>query len=498
MHAGTSKDMVLSGDWITPTLNGETFFDKPAFHNWLVALAFVVLGFTEFAARLPNALLGLGCVLVTYLLGRRLYGPGAALLGAVVLATTAEFFVLSRTIMHDMSLAFFVTLGLALWFVGYSRNATERRWFLLSYAAFGGAMLAKGPIGVLLPGAVVFLFLLARRELRFLGRMSLGWGILIGLLVAAPWYLAISLRNPDFARYFFIELNFGSFLSQDPHHPEPFHYYLPVLLVGFIPWSFFLPAALVRVWQRKGEDMHGGTVFLLLWAGLYLAFFSAAESKLATYILPIFPPLTLLVGRLWDELATTPTSTLRKAVLWSFTPFLALPAGVILWVQTHPLPLTELADRYGVALEKAASPLVALIIGLALAFALVLTRRTRAGFAGVALSFATFIALFFAFIVPVMNLHQSSREMTLEMDQLLPAGEPMPHYSSIRDSALFYTNRPLQLIRNHKELDDLLSTDAQAYCVISASRYHEMKLQAPIVYERGDDLLISNRRAEEE
>jgi 4-amino-4-deoxy-L-arabinose transferase-like glycosyltransferase len=388
-----------------------------------------------------------------------------------------------------------VTLGLALWFVGYSRNATSRGWFLLSYAVFGGAMLAKGPIGVLLPGAVVFLFLLARRELRFLGRMSLGWGILIGLLVATPWYLAVSLRNPDFARYFFIELNFGSFLSEEGHHPEPLHYYLPILLAGFFPWSFFLPAALVRAWQRKGEDTNGGTLFLLLWAGLYFAFFSAAESKLPTYILPVFPPLALLLGRLWQELATAPTSRLRKAVLWSFAPFLALPAGVILWVQTHPLPLTELAARYGLALEKAASPLVVLIFGLGAAFVLVLVRRTRAGFAGVALSFAMCVALFFAFIVPVMNLHRSSREMALELDKLLPAGEPMLHYSSTRDSARFYTDRPQQQIRSKKELDGLLSTDARVYCVISASRYREMGLQAPIVYQRGRDLLISNRRA---
>jgi 4-amino-4-deoxy-L-arabinose transferase-like glycosyltransferase len=274
------------------------------------------------------------------------------------------------------------------------------------------------------------------------------------------------------------------------------HYYLPILLAGFFPWSFFLPATLVRAWQRRGKDTNGGTLFLLLWAGLYFAFFSAAESKLATYILPIFPPLALLLGRLWHELATTPTPRLRKAVLWSFAPFLALPGAIIFWVQTHPLPLTELAARYGVALEKAASPLLALIFGLGAAFVLVLVRRTRAGFAGVALSFATCIALFFAFIVPLMNLHQSSREMTLQLDELLPAGEPMPHYSSIRDSALFYTDRPLQLIRNHKELSDLLSNESQAYCVISASRYREMKLQAPIIYERGDDLLISNRRAE--
>ena len=99
----------------------------------------------------------------------------------------------------------------------------------------------------------------------------------------------------------------------------------------------------MRAWQRRGEDAHGGTVFLLLWAGFYLAFFSAAESKLSTYILPLFPPLALLLGRLWQELAASPTPALRKAVLWSFSPFLALPAGVLLWVRSHPLPLPALA-----------------------------------------------------------------------------------------------------------------------------------------------------------
>jgi hypothetical protein len=111
---------------------------------------------------------------------------------------------------------------------------------------------------------------------------------------------------------------------------------------------------------------------------------------------------------------------------------------------------------------------------------------------------AAFVALFLAFIAPVMNLHQSSREMALEMDALLPEGEPMPHYSSIRDSALFYTDRRLQLIRNYKELRDLLSSDRRVYCLISASRYREMGVEAPIVLEIGDDLLISNRPPEDE
>jgi 4-amino-4-deoxy-L-arabinose transferase-like glycosyltransferase len=495
MHAATSKDMVVSGDWTTPTVNGEPFFDKPAFHNWLVALSFLTFGVNEFAARFPNALLGLGCVLVTYLFGRRLYGPGAGLLGALVLATNAQFFVLSRTVMHDMSLAFFVTLGLALWFVGYTKNAAEKRWFLLSYAAFGGAMLAKGPIGVLLPGAVVFLFLLIRRELRFIGRMSLGWGILIGLAVAAPWYVMVSLRNPDYLRYFFIELNFGSFLSETSHHPEPFHYYVPTLLGGFFPWSFFLPVALVRAWQRRAEDGHGGTLFSLLWVGFYFLFFSAAESKLATYVLPLFPPLALLVGRLWQELATAPTPALRKAVLWSFSPFLLLPLAVVVGVQTHRLPLVEMAARYDLSLGEAASPLIALIAGLAAAFALVLASRTRAGFAGIVVSFAAFIALFASFIVPLMSERRSSHEVAMKLDSLLPEGEPVACYSSLRDSVLFYTDRKLLVLKSGQQLDDYLSSDDPAYVLISTRRYEKMGLEAPIVHEAAGELVISNRDA---
>ena len=261
---------------------------------------------------------------------------------------------------------------------------------------------------------------------------------------------------------------------------------------GFHPG---LPAALVRAWQRRNEDADRATWFLLLWAGLYLVFFSAAESKLPTYILPIFPPLALLVGRLWHELAAAPSPALRKAVLWSFAPFLLLPAAALLWVRTPPLVLTELAGQHGLALAEAASPLIALVVGLAAAFVLVLARRTRAGFAGVTLSFAAFVALTLVFIVPVMNVHQSSREMALKLDELLPDAEPMANYSSMRGSTLFYTDRLVREIKSRRELTDFLSADRPVYCVISAHRYREMGLQAPIVYAIGDDLLIANRRA---
>ena len=152
MHAATAKDMVLTGDWITPRHNGEPFYDKPPLLNWLTALSFEAFGFTELAARLPAALLGLGCVAVTYLLGRKIYGPTTAFFGAVILATSAGFVVLTRAVVHDICLAFFVTLTLFLFYAGLEDGAKGRRWFLTGYAAVGFAVLAKGPVGVLLPG----------------------------------------------------------------------------------------------------------------------------------------------------------------------------------------------------------------------------------------------------------------------------------------------------------------------------------------------------------
>ena len=130
MHASTSKDMVLDGDWITPRYNGSNFYDKPPLHNWLVAMAFLLFGFSEFAARLPAALLGTGCVMITYWLARSMFGPVVAFLSALVLATSAEVIVLARVVVHDISLAFFVTLALTLFFVGYKNEKHRKPAFL--------------------------------------------------------------------------------------------------------------------------------------------------------------------------------------------------------------------------------------------------------------------------------------------------------------------------------------------------------------------------------
>ena len=235
MHASTSKDMVLSGDWITPTFNGENFYDKPILHNWLVSLSFLIFGFTEFAARLPSAILGLGGVIITYLLGRKMFGPVVGLLSGVILATNVEYTLLSRIVVHDISLCFFMTLALFFFYQGFMDERHRRRSFLLFYASLGFAVLAKGPVGAVLPGLIIGLFLILKKKLGFLKEMEIGWGILIFLVVAAPWYILISLRNSDYGWYFFIHNNLMRFLNPRAQHHQPFYYYFLALIGWFFP-----------------------------------------------------------------------------------------------------------------------------------------------------------------------------------------------------------------------------------------------------------------------
>ncbi len=363
MHASTSKDMVLSGDWVTTRVNGKNFYDKTVLFNWFAALSFLVFGFTEFAARMPAALLGLGTVLVTYLLGRRLFGPRAGLLGGVVLATGPEFIVLSRSVMHDISLAFFITLALSFFFIAFSTGHRRGVNLVLFYASLGFAVLAKGPIGLLLPGLIIGLFLLVKGRLAFLKEMSLGWGALVFLAVAAPWYVLISIRNEDYASYFFLKQNFGNFLSKvQAHHPEHFYYYVPVLLGGMLPWSFFVPLAVVRPLRQGLRNLDDGVLFLLLWFSVIFLFFSAANSKLATYILPAFPAVALLVGRLWHEMMTTTAAGLRKGIGWSLAPLPVLFLAATIYIMVKRPEARKLQTLYGMSLQDMSGLLIALTV----------------------------------------------------------------------------------------------------------------------------------------
>jgi len=489
--------MVESGDWVTPRANGVAFFDKPAFFNWLVAGSYKVFGFTEFASRLPAALLGTLIVLATWFFGRRMYGATTGFLSAVALATSMQFIVLSRTVVHDIALCLFITLVMGCFFMAFERPTERGRWMLGVYVFSALAVLSKGPIGVLLPGLLVVVFLIFRKRLDFILKSRLITGTLVFLLIAVPWYVLVALRNQEFAEHFFLGQNVGYFFGGggEAGHPKPWYHHVPNLLGGFFPWSLFLPTALIVAFRRLRAGKRDADLYVLIWAGVVFVFFSMAESKLGTYIMPMFPACALLIGSLWPDLMfELKTSRIRVGVLIPLGFLTGLVLVALLVFLVHPI--AEWNQKYGVDLMRV--NLLALIISFfaALAFALGWVRRYLAAFAAVAVIPVVAILFFLYAIAPAINPYRTSRTLAFQLDLYLPEDERMVFFGEEFDSAYFYTGRQAVILEEPWELEALLASPDTAYCIIDR-RLMETFEQQPeplhILGREGHKLLLSNQ-----
>ena len=303
-YAEIPREMLERGDLITPTLNYVHYFEKPPLLYWVNAVSLKLFGFNEFAARLPSALCGLQTILVTYAVARRLYGKQTALIAAVILGTSAGFVIQSRIILTDMLLTFCLTASLGSFIIAAENDKADCSIFPWYFFYFFSALavMTKGLIGLVFPAGIILLYLLHTREWVVLREMRLPSGLLLFAITAVPWFVAVSLKNPEFARFFFIHEHFERFTTTVHGRHQPFWFFIPVLAATMLPWSFFIPGAIQRAWQeRRSIDGRVG-IFLLIWAGLIFLFFSKSNSKLIPYILPIFPPLAILVALRIQEL----------------------------------------------------------------------------------------------------------------------------------------------------------------------------------------------------
>jgi len=490
MHATTSREMVTSGEWIVTTFNGEPFYDKPAFYNWLVAISFLIFGFTEFAARLPAAIIGSACVFVTFQLGRRMFNPLTGCLSAVVLATSIEFWVLSRTIVHDISLAFFISLALGLFYSGFKAVKGRKIRFFLFYVALGFAVLSKGPIGVLLPAIIIVMFLILKGKLGFIREMMIGWGVLIFLVVAAPWYTSIALKDPEFASYFFIQKNLMTFFSEASRHPEPFYFYLPILLLGFFPWSWLLPYAVIRPLRWRPGEIADGALFSILWFGAMLLFFCVSRSKLPTYILPLFPAMALLVGFLCHELLKTPSQRLRKGFLYSYLPIMIICAMALIYSLIRP-PLKWEAES-GIDMNKLTMVLLWITGVFFAGFFLFLNKYYKAFFSAIVIMAVGAMLFAILVIIPNVNPYRSTRAAALKLDQILAEGEKIVFYHRLQNSALFYTGRKGIVLDTPEALQNYLGSEKKMFCIIQQKRLQRLKIKPRVFYRQGDRFIITN------
>ena len=298
------REMLEQMDFITPTLNYVKYFEKPPLLYWMNSLSFAVFGQNEFAARFPCALCGLLTILVTYLIGRELFNRRVGVISAVMVGTSIGFLPMARINLTDMPLTFCMTLSFGAFILAVKDKGKRKSlYYYLFYAGAALAVLAKGLIGMLFPGAIIFLFLLLRKKWGLLKEMRLFTGIILFLLIAAPWFILVSTKNPEFANFFFIHEHFDRFLTKVHDRYEPFWYFTPLLLGIMLPWSVFIPSTLKRAWQNRNTEQAEALAWLAIWAIFIFLFFSKSNSKLPPYILPVVPPLAVMIAYYFDSTA---------------------------------------------------------------------------------------------------------------------------------------------------------------------------------------------------
>jgi 4-amino-4-deoxy-L-arabinose transferase-like glycosyltransferase len=329
--------MLVLHDYVTPHINFIKYFEKPIFFYWVEALNIKLFGLSLWSVRLSTALMGLLGCLFTYISSRKLYGRGCGILAALVLASSFLYFIMARTITIDMTLSTLLTGSLFSFLLG-SRELPGRsrdNYLWLMYIFAGLAVLTKGFVGIIFPGMIVFCWMVIHGEWRSLKTWCIPTGVLIVLAINLPWHLLVQLRNPEFFHFYFMDQQFLRYFTPYAGREQPIWFFPLVLFLGFLPWTFFLIQAIKFSWPKLKLKFERNTlenkasVFLLLWIFLIYLFFQCSHSQLMPYLLPIFPPMSVLMARYFCGMAEQRRTLGMVLGLWALGIFsLILFVGV--------------------------------------------------------------------------------------------------------------------------------------------------------------------------
>jgi 4-amino-4-deoxy-L-arabinose transferase-like glycosyltransferase len=301
-YAEMAREMLASGDWITTRLNGIKYFEKPPLQTWMNALSFALFGLGDWQARLWTGLCGLGGVLLTGYAGSKVFGQRVGFYAALVLGSSFYWVACGQIDSLDMGLSGMMTISLCGLLIAQRDDATpleRRNWMLACWAGMALAVLAKGLIGVVLPGAVLVLYTLITRDWKLWSRLHLAKGLLLFFAIATPWFVLVAMRNPEQPHFFFIHEHWERFFLKTHHREGAWYYFFAMLIPGIVPWLGVLAQSLILGARREAGQFRP-RLMALIWAVFIFAFFSKSSSKLPGYILPIFPALALLVGYYLD------------------------------------------------------------------------------------------------------------------------------------------------------------------------------------------------------
>jgi 4-amino-4-deoxy-L-arabinose transferase-like glycosyltransferase len=319
-YAEIPREMVASGDWVTPRLNDLKYFEKPPLQYWATAVAYEAFGEYQWTSRLWCSLTGFLGLLLVWFTGVRLFGKEAGFYSAILLGGSLLYVLMSHINTLDMGVTFFITLGLSSLMLGQQEGVAKnarRNWMLLAWAALALAVLSKGVMGIVLPGTALILYAIAQRDFTVLKRMHWVAGLTLFLLIAAPWFYLVMKANPEFFQRFFIYEHFTRFTTKELGRYQPWYYFVPVLLLGMMPWTILMLDTILSTWKDSAREnkTFNAERFLLIWAVFIYLFFSISGSKLPSYLLPMFPVLALLMGKRLASMAP-------RRMFWMVVPVL--------------------------------------------------------------------------------------------------------------------------------------------------------------------------------
>ncbi len=521
-NATCAREMLGRGDWIVPTFNQKLRTDKPILIYWLMMTAYQTLGDNEFSARVVSATLALGTSLLTYHIGRLLFRAEVGLWAGLILCTAIFFDMSGRAATTDSLLLFCITLAILAFVHGVRSSNTlpsahenasrrfadlvPRRWlsFAAMYAAMGLAVLAKGPVGLVLPVAALGMYLLIvgderRRDLWHAGQSTtrkqqlLNWFkklpvnfihatwqlrpltlLVVVAVVALPWYVAVSLRTDgQWTRDFIGNHNLGRFADVKEGHRGPFFYYMPVIMIGFFPWSILLPASITTLVLRIRQRHLWRPAYVLVacWMCVVIVAFSCAATKLPTYVLPAYPAIALIAASFADRWIREPATA--KKWLRVALPTLGL-VGVGLMIA---LPIISRRILPG----EAWLGLIGLAPFTGALLALWFSERHQAQRAMVTLCVTAIVfgVGIWGIGAARVSVHQNSESMVAAAQQISPAGQQFAAFRYGSPSLVYYAHNHVDYFDSPQQVADFLAADAGHFVVVSAERLEEIKSALP-------------------
>ncbi|WP_072621234.1 ArnT family glycosyltransferase [Spirulina major] len=493
LFAEASRQMTVTGDWVTPYFNGVTRFDKPPLVYWLMALGYLAFGVNEWTVRLPSALaaiaLVLGLFLTLYRFGYATPRAGqvdqadsrrslrqrwiAAWLGAAMLALNVQMFAWGRTGVSDMLLNACIGVSLLCFFWGYVRHEGQvrrgfwpSRWYLGCYGAMALAVLTKGPVGIVIPGLVILVFLFYTGNLFTVWQEAKVWsGLLIFAVITIPWYvLVIQANGESYINDFFGYHNLDRFTRVVNQHSAPWYFYFLVVLVGFLPWSVSLPLAIARLnlWQRRfwcAQPRQAQLGLLaVIWVIVIFGFFTVAVTKLPSYTLPLLPAAAILVAQLWSyelslnklpSMAHQPRHTAGILITGVFSAIFAIATGVFWWIFPSLLGPDTAAPNFSQTLDQSLIPEIGgsiwIALGIAIAFLLLHRKTWRWVIVAQVIGFFCFLSFT---MIPTLILVDQERQAPLRHLAILAGHEKQPTEELFmigfrKPSVSFYAQTPI-------------------------------------------------------